>query len=66
MSFVIGITSTDKREGFIGNRPFFDRIDKYRRVLWRLPEYDLTYDLENITENEERKSNGFIEDPRTY
>jgi len=20
-------------DGFVGNRPFFDRIDKYRRVL---------------------------------
>lgn len=46
-------------DGFIGNRPFFDRIDKYRRVLWRIPEYDLTYDLENATENEERKRKGF-------
>ena len=50
-----GITA----DGFIGNRPFFDRIDKYRRVLWRIPEYDLTYDLENMTENEERKRKGF-------
>lgn len=24
---------TVESEGFIGNRPFFDRIDKYRRVL---------------------------------
>src|SRR5688572_3151246 len=46
-------------EGFESNRPFFDRIDKYRRVLYRIPEYDLTYDLENMTENEEKKRKGF-------
>jgi hypothetical protein len=27
--------------------------------LWRLPEYDFTYDLDNNTENEERKRKGF-------
>lgn len=38
-----------KADGFKGNRGFFDQIDKYRRVLWRIPEFDLTYDLENST-----------------
>jgi hypothetical protein len=40
-----------KADGFVGNRPFFDRIDEYSFHLWRIPEYDLTYDLDNITEN---------------
>jgi len=48
-------------DGFDGNIPFFDRIDKLSqiRVLWRIPEYDLTYDLDNATENEEKKRKGY-------
>jgi len=46
-------------DGFEGNRGFFDRIDKYRLCLWRIPEFDLTYDLDNSTENEEKKRKGF-------
>jgi len=42
-------------DGFEGNRPFFDRIDKYRLYLWRIPEFDLTYDLDNTSENEEKQ-----------
>jgi hypothetical protein len=46
-------------DGFEGNRGFFDRIDKYRLALWRIPEFDLTYDLDNVTENEGKKRIGF-------
>jgi len=48
-----------KVDGFKGNQGFFDRIDRYRRVLWRIPEYDLTYDLDNSTNNEQRRNVGF-------
>lgn len=48
-----------KAEGFIGDRAFFDDIDKYRRCVWQIPEYDLTYDLDNNTENEEKKRKGY-------
>lgn len=46
-------------DGFIGNRAFFDRIDKYCRVLWTIPEYDFTFDLDNNTENEGKKRKGY-------
>jgi len=46
-------------EGFIGNRSFFDRIDKYRLCLWQILEFDLTYDLDNNTDNEGKKIIGY-------
>lgn len=48
-----------RADGFKGNRGFFDRIDKYRLCMWRIPEFDLTYDFDNSTENEDKKRRGF-------
>jgi len=36
-------------DGFEGNRGFFDRIDDYSFNLFRVPEFDLTYDLDNLS-----------------
>lgn len=46
-------------DGFKGNRHFFDMIDDYSFNLFRVPEFDLTYDLDNISDNEDRKRKGY-------
>jgi len=46
-------------DGFEGNSLFFDRIDQQSYNLWRIPEYDLTYDLDNQSENEGKKRKGY-------
>lgn len=46
-------------DGFEGNSEFFERIDQQSYNLWRIPEFDFTYDLDNITENEGKKRKGF-------
>jgi len=35
-------------DGFEGNSLYFDAIDQYSYTLWRIPEYDLTYDFDNF------------------